>query len=96
VWNMFAVAIIGTGNVIVPRIHAERLDPTVWEYAGNMRKQCTEALKQLAQTHKMWASRKPILDAHIFSLLKKAEELEQEIDEIVMERAEFHMILYEC
>ena len=35
---------------------------------------------------KMWALRKPILDAHILSLNKRVQELEQEIDVIVMER----------
>ena len=35
---------------------------------------------------KMWALRKPILDAHILSLQEKVQELEQEIDEIVMEK----------
>ena len=34
---------------------------------------------------KMWALRKPILDAHIFALQEKIQELEQEIDNISME-----------
>lgn len=67
------------------RIHEEVLDSTVWEYAENMRKQCTEELRQLAQMQKMWALRKPILDAHIFALQGKIHKIEQEIDEIVME-----------
>ena len=41
--------------------------------------------KKLVQMQKMWALRKPILDAHILSLQEKVRELEQEIDEIVME-----------
>lgn len=68
------------------RIHEEVLDATVWEYAENMRKQCTEDLSQLAQMQKMWALRKPVLNAHILSLQEKVQELEQEIDEIVMEK----------
>ena len=35
---------------------------------------------------KMWALRKPILNAHILLLQEKVLELEQEIDEIVMEK----------
>lgn len=35
---------------------------------------------------KMWALRKPILDAHILSLQEKTQELEQEIDVLVMEK----------
>ena len=43
-----------------------------------------EELKKLAQMQKMWALRKPILDAHILSLREKAQKLEQEVDWIVM------------
>ena len=35
---------------------------------------------------KMWALRKPILDVRIFALEEKIRRLEQEIDEIVMEK----------
>ena len=68
------------------RIHEEVLDAAVQEYAETMREQCAEEVKKLAQMQKMWALRKPILDAHILSLQEKVLELEQEIDEIVMEK----------
>ena len=45
-----------------------------------------EERKKLAQMQKMWALRKPILDAHILSLQGKVLELEEEIDEIVIEK----------
>ena len=45
-----------------------------------------EELKKLAQMQKMWALRKPILDAPILSLQGKVLELEEEIDEIVIEK----------
>lgn len=51
-----------------------------------MREQCAVELKKLAHLQKMWALRKPILDAHILSLQEKVRELEQEVDEITMER----------
>ena len=35
---------------------------------------------------KMWALRKPILDAHIFALQEKIQKLELEIDRIVIEK----------
>ena len=35
---------------------------------------------------KMWALRKPILDAHILALQERIQQLEGEIDGIVMER----------
>jgi site-specific DNA recombinase len=43
-------------------------------------------LKKLAQLQKMWALRKPILDAHILSLQENMQKLELEIDGIVMEK----------
>ena len=68
------------------RIHEEVLDAAVQEYAETVRKQCAEELKKLVQMQKIWALRKPILDAHILSLQEKVQVLEQEIDEIVMEK----------
>ena len=68
------------------RIHEEVLDAAVQEYAETVRKQCAEELKKLVQMQKMWALRKPILDAHISSLQKRIQALEQEIDRLVMEK----------
>ena len=68
------------------RIHEETLDARVWKLVSTARESRAEELKKLAQIQKMWALRKPILDAHILSLQGKVLELEEEIDEIVMER----------
>ena len=68
------------------RIHEEVLDAAVQSYAKSMREQYAIEQKQLAKMQKMWALRKPILDARILSLQEKAQVLEQEIDEIMMER----------
>ena len=68
------------------RIHEEVLDEQVQACAGTVREQCAEEVEKLAQLQKMWALRKPILDAHILSLQEKIQGLEQEIDEIVMEK----------
>ena len=68
------------------RIHEEVLDAEVQACAETVRKQCAEELKKLVQMQKMWALRKPILDAHILSLQEKIQGLEQEIDEIVIEK----------
>ena len=62
------------------------MDATVQVYGETVRKQCAEELKKLAQMQKMWALRKPILDAHMLSLQGRVLELEEEIDKIVMER----------
>lgn len=58
----------------------------MWELISAVRESRAEELKKLAQMQKMWALRKPILDAHILSLQEKVRELEQEVDEITMER----------
>ena len=68
------------------RIHEETLDTRVWELVSTARESRAEKLKKLAQMQKMWALRKPILDAHISALQKKVQELEREIDEIVIEK----------
>lgn len=68
------------------RIHEETLDARVWELVSTARESRTEELKKLAQMQKMWALRKPVLDAHILSLQGRVLELEKEIDEIVMEK----------
>ena len=68
------------------RIREEVLDAKVQACAETVREQCAEEVEKLAQLQKMWALRKPILDAHILSLQKRIQELEQEIDEIVMKK----------
>ena len=68
------------------RIHEETLDERVWALVSAARDSRAEELKKLAQMKKMWALRKPVLNAHILSLQEKILKLEQEIDEIVMEK----------
>lgn len=68
------------------RIREETLDARVWELVSTARESRTEELKKLAQMQKMWALRKPVLDAHILSLQEKVQKLEMEVDEIVMEK----------
>ena len=68
------------------RIHEEVLDAAVQEFAQTMRIKMAEEQKELKQKQKMWALRKPVLNAHILSLQEKILKLEQEIDEIVMEK----------
>ena len=67
-------------------IYEEVLDAAVQEFAQTMRVKMVEEQKELKQKQKMWALRKPVLDAHILSLQKRIQELEQEIDGIVMEK----------
>lgn len=66
------------------RIRKEILDAMVWELVSAARENRAEEQKKLAQMQKMWALRKPVLDAHILSLQKRIQELEGEIDEIII------------
>ena len=68
------------------RIHEEVLNAAVQEFAQTMRVKMAEKQKELKQKQKMWALRKPVLDAHILLLQEKVLKFEQEIDEIVMEK----------
>lgn len=68
------------------RIHEETLDARVWELVSTARESRTEELKKLAQMQKMWALRKPSLDAHCLALQKEIQKREQETDELVMEK----------
>lgn len=68
------------------RIHEEVLDAAVQEFVQTMRIRMAEEQKKLKQQQKMWALRKPVLDAHILSLKKMIQDLEGEIDAIIIER----------
>ena len=58
----------------------------VGEYLTAVRDSRIKEREKLVKLQKMWALRKPVLDAHIFALQKRIQELEQEIDEITMEK----------
>lgn len=68
------------------RIHEEVLDAAVQEFAQTMRIRRAKEQKELKQKQKMWALRKPILDAHIFALQMVIHRLEQEVDDILMKK----------
>ena len=76
----------GKGYCSSHRIHEEVLDKAVWDYTEKLREQYAAELKKTAQLQKQWVLRKPVLDAHILALQEKVQVLEQEIDEIVMEK----------
>ena len=68
------------------RIHEEVLDKAVWDYTEKLWEQYAAELKKVTQLQKQWALRKPGLDAHCLTLQKEILRLEQEIDELVMEK----------
>ena len=68
------------------RIHEESLDTMVWEYLTIVWDSRVRERESLMKSQKMWALRRPVLDAHILSLQGEIQKLEQEIDEIVIEK----------
>ena len=68
------------------RIHEEILDKAVWNHAKKLREQYAAELKKVTQLQKQWALRKPVLDVHCLTLQKEILRLEQEVDELVMEK----------
>ena len=76
----------GKGHCSSHRIHEEVLDQAVWNYAEELRKRYAAELKKVTQLQKQWALRRPSLDAQCLALQKEILKLEQEIDELVMEK----------
>lgn len=68
------------------RIHEETLDAMVWEYLTAVQDSHVKEQKELVKLQKMWALRKPVLDAHIFSLDNKIQKTEEAIDAIIMQK----------
>lgn len=66
------------------RIHEETLDTMVWEYLTVVRDSRVKEREKLVKMQKMWALRKPVLDAHIFALENQIQQLENEIDKIIL------------
>ena len=76
----------GRGYCSSHRIHEEVLDKAIWDDIEKLRAQYAAELKKVTQLQKQWALRKPVLDAHCLTLQKEILRLEQEIDELVMEK----------
>ena len=66
------------------RIHEETLDAMVWEYLTAVRDGLVKDREKFMKLQKMWALRKPVLDAHIFALENQIQRLENEIDKIIL------------
>lgn len=68
------------------RIHEEALDKAIEDFASDMLNEYQIKLEKLSKQQKMWALRKPILDAHISAIQDKVSSLENEVDIIIMEK----------
>ena len=68
------------------RLHEEKIDEAVREYLENLKADHIKEQKLIAKKQKMWAFKKPKLDAHILILEERIERLEGEVDDILMEK----------
>ena len=75
---------LGKEHCTSHRIREDALDATVLDAARNCRTRMAEEQQRLKQLQRMWALRKPIIDAHIALQEDRIRQLENEVDEIVM------------
>lgn len=68
------------------RIHEEVLDKAVEVFITTTLEQYKAGQKKLSEQQKMWALRKPLLDAHISVIRDKITTLEDEIDTLTIEK----------
>lgn len=80
------------GKTVCPshRIHEEALDQAVWGKLNLCRGVAAQELSKVKDLQRCLALRKPILDARRLSLQAAIQKLEQEIDDILMEKALQH------
>ena len=76
----------GKGICSSHRIHEEQIDSAVEDFVTAQLERYRAEQKKLSEQQKMWALRKPVLDAHILLLQKRIQQLEGEIDKILMEK----------
>lgn len=58
----------------------------VWKYLTAAQDSRIKEREKIVKLQKMWALRKPVLDAHISILKKKVADLEYELDSFVIEQ----------
>lgn len=80
------------GKAVCPshRIHEEVLDQAVWDKLNLCHDAAAQEFGKVKDLQKSLALRKPVLDARRLFLQVKIQKLEQEIDDILMEKALQH------
>ena len=68
------------------RIRESELDERVWQYAEELRNQWREEQADLFRLQRMWELKRPAIDAHLAALHDEVQRLEQEIDDLLMEK----------
>ena len=68
------------------RIRESELDARVWQYAEGLRSQWLDEQTDLWRIRRMWEMNRPVISAHLVDLLEEIQQLEQEIDDLLLER----------
>ncbi len=68
------------------RIRETELDARVRQYTEELQSQWAEAQADLWQLHRLWEMKRPTINAHILDLHEEVQRLEQEIDDLLLEK----------
>ena len=76
------------GKKICPshRIRETELDARVQQYAEEFRSQWLEEQADLRRLHRLWEMKRPAINARLTALYEEVQRLEQEIDDILIEK----------
>ena len=68
------------------RIRESELDAKVQQYTEELRSQWTTEQADLRRLHRLWEMKRPAIQAHIAELYDEIQRLEQEIDDLLLEK----------
>lgn len=68
------------------RIRESELDARVGQYAEELRNHWTTEQADLKRIQRLWEMKRPAINAHITELYEKIQQLEQEIDDLLLEK----------
>ena len=68
------------------RIRETELDARVQQYAETVRNQWIAEQADLQRLHRLWEMKRPVINAHIADLYDEIQRLEQEIDDLLLEK----------
>ena len=71
------------------RIRESELDARVQQYAVELRSQWTAEQVDLRRLHRLWEMKRPAINAHIAELYDEIQRLEQEVDDILLQKLHF-------
>ena len=76
----------GKGVCPSHRIRESELDTRVQQYAEALRSQWTAEQVDLRRLHRLWEMKRPAIQAHVADLYEEIQRLEQEIDDLLLEK----------